>query len=107
MRRSDRLKPEIDLYSATIAVGAAGGMFTIFHAMLASGPEGALARVTERLGPQIAQYASIERGFDPTNPFAQMLVSAPMRKLLHDVARDPRSPLVRGFELFLDQRLLG
>jgi hypothetical protein len=107
MRRSDGLKLEVDLYSATIAVGATGGMFTIFHAMLAVSPEAALERVAARLGPQIAQYASIERGFDPTNPFAQMLVSAPMRKLLHDVAGDPRSPLVRGFELFLDQRLLG
>lgn len=82
MRRSDGLKPEVDLYSATIAVGATGGMFTIFHAILAVSPEAALERVAARLGPQIAQYASIERGFDPTNPFAQMLVSAPMRKLL-------------------------
>jgi hypothetical protein len=98
---------ELDLYSATIAVGATGGMVTIFHAVLAGGPEDALARVTERSGPQLARYASIERGFDATNPFAHMLVSAPMRELLHLVAEDPRSPLVRGFELFLDQRLLG
>lgn len=111
MRRSERPTPspaaELELYSATIAVSAPGGMLTIFHAMLAARPEDVLARVTERLGPDVAQYASVELGFDPNNPFAQMLVSAPMRKLLHHVAEDPRSPLVRGFELFLDQRLVG
>jgi len=44
MRRSDGAASELELYSATIAVGAPGGMLTIFHAMLAAGPEQVLAR---------------------------------------------------------------
>lgn len=107
MRRSDRLAPEIELYSATIAVGAPSGMLTIFHAMLASGPDEVLARIAERLGQPITPFVAIERGFDPANPYAQMLVSEAMMDLLGKVGSDPGSPLVQGFELLLDQRLGG
>lgn len=107
MRRSDRSVPELELYSATIAVGAPGGMLTIFHAMLASGPEQVLARIAERLGQPVTRFVAVERGFDPANPYAQMLVSEAMRKLLCEVAGDPGSPLVQGFELLLDHRLGG
>jgi hypothetical protein len=107
MRRSDRPAPELELYSATIAVGAPGGMLTIFHAMLASGPEQVLTRIAERLGSPITQFVAVERGFDPANPYAQMLVSKAMEELLGKVASDPQSPLVKGFELLLDQRLGG
>lgn len=105
MRRSDGGASDVELYSATIAVGAPGGMLTIFHAMLASGPEQVLARIAERLGQPVTRFVAIERGFDPANPYAQMLVSGAMRRLLCDVASDPGSPLVQGFELFLDHRL--
>ncbi|HEX8584242.1 MAG TPA: hypothetical protein VF680_07520 [Allosphingosinicella sp.] len=107
MPRSDHSGPQLELYSTTVAVGAPNGMLTIFHAMLASGPEQVLARIAERLGTPITQLVAIERGFDPANPFAQMLVSDEMRKLLCEVASDPGSPLIQGFELLLDHRLGG
>lgn len=107
MRRSDQVASQLELYSATIAVGAPGGMVTIFHAMLASGPEEVSARIAERLGQPVTRFAAIERGFDAANPYAQMLVSEAMWTLLGKVASDPGSPLVQGFELLLDQRLGG
>lgn len=107
MRRPDGRASDLELYSATVAVGAPGGMLTIFHAMLASGPDQVLARIAERLGTPITKFVAVERGFDPANPYAQMLVSEAMGKLLGEVAGDPGSPLVQGFELLLDQRLGG
>lgn len=91
------------LYTAAMVAERDQEHAHLFAAFLAIDEEDARSRLRVRVGG-LAELASIQRGYDPSEPIAASLLSEPMSDILMDVNRDPASILAEGLDLFVEHR---
>ena len=58
-----------------------------------------------RYGAGVAAAAQIAEGFDREAPLAAMMISEALADILAAAARDPETPIARGLEIVVEQRL--
>lgn len=92
------------LYTATVVDDAGDAIDHIFVALLAVDEQDARQQIRQRLGSRLSNCAEISKGFDPSEPVAASLISDAIADSLAHVAKDPRSPLAAGLNLFVEYR---
>ena len=61
-------------------------------------------KLTSRVGARASYMATVDVGFDPSEPVALSLLSDAMAELLRQIGEAPTSPLSDGFSLLVEHR---
>jgi len=92
------------LFTATLVEEAPTGICHIFYAAMAGDEDIVRNQLAARVGGRIAYMASVEEGFDPSEPVAMSVLSDAMAYLLRQMESCPNSPLSAGFSFYAEHR---
>ncbi|WP_146193546.1 hypothetical protein [Sphingosinicella humi] len=99
----NRLKTRL-LFTATFVDEFGVGVSHIFFATVARDEDEVRNKLTSRVGARVSYMATVDIGFDPSEPVALSLLSDAMAEMLRQIEDAPTSPLSDGFSLLVEHR---